>query len=370
MKKVKVIHVSTVHKRYDTRIFEKEVKSSSNFGYDSCLVVADGHGNEVKDGIDIFDIGMSPSSRFRRIFRFANQVYNFLLKFGGDVYHLHDPELITVGLKLKKAGFKVIFDSHENVSDQILLKEYIPKYLRSLIARIYSVYERIASRKLDAVVAATPGIYEKFESYGCNVHLVRNFPIVEEFSSINKVSSGNVATFIGTIERDRGLLEVVESLKYSRGCYTIKVAGGFSYKEDESIFFSATKDKSVDYLGWLDRRGVSQLLSESSVGLVTLHPTITFKDSLPVKLFEYMAAGIPVLASDFPLWKSIISTYQCGICVNPLNPKEVARALDFMFDNPNEAKLMGERGKQVVQTIFNWKKESESLKLLYDDLQR
>jgi glycosyltransferase involved in cell wall biosynthesis len=365
-----------VHKRNDVRIFEKEVKSSSQFGYDVTLVVADGQGSDCIQGIDIIDIGKAPRSRLKRFFGFFSAVYRKLVKINGDIYHLHDPELIAIGTKLKKAGFIVVFDSHENVPKQIMLKQYIPYIFRKPVSYIYSWYERILCRKLDAVIATTPEIYDKFLKNKTKVLLLRNFPILEEFirDTSNLETSARIrqktVSFIGTIERDRGLFEVINSIEYARNKFNIKVAGSFSYKEDEEDFLRLIKGKPVEYLGWLDRRQIRSLLDETMIGLVSLHPTITFKSSLPVKMFEYMAAGVPVLASDFPLWNSIISKKQCGLLVNPLNPEEIASAIDYLVENPEETSIMGEKGKAAIHQTFNWEKESTVLKVLYEELLR
>jgi glycosyltransferase involved in cell wall biosynthesis len=123
--------------------------------------------------------------------------------------------------------------------------------------------------------------------------------------------------------------------------------------------------KSVKFLGYLNREDVNKILSESKVGLVTLHPIPNYLESLPVKMFEYMSAGIPVVASDFPLWKEIIEGNKCGICVDPLNPKEIAKAVNYIIDNPKEAQKMGENGKKAVENKYNWKIEEKKLLNLY-----
>ena len=96
-----------------------------------------------------------------------------------------------------------------------------------------------------------------------------------------------------------------------------------------------------------------------------LHPTVNYVEALPIKLFEYMAAGIPVLASNFPLWESIINTHKCGICINPLNPAEIAQAIDYLLSHPNEAKRMGQNGYRAMREHFNWATEATGLVQFY-----
>ena len=109
-------------------------------------------------------------------------------------------------------------------------------------------------------------------------------------------------------------------------------------------------------------------MSRSVAGLVTLHPVINYLDALPIKMFEYMAAGIPVIASDFPLWREIVVGNQCGLCVDPMDPAAIARAIDHLAQHPDEACQMGENGRRAVLEKFNWAVEEKKLIQLYEDL--
>ncbi len=93
-------------------------------------------------------------------------------------------------------------------------------------------------------------------------------------------------------------------------------------------------------------------------------------DAQPNKMFEYMSAGIPVIASDFPLWREIIEGCGCGICVDPLDPKKIAEAIDYLVDNPEIARRMGENGRKAVYDRYNWDVEEKKLLALYDSLLR
>ncbi|MFA7567584.1 MAG: glycosyltransferase, partial [Alkalispirochaeta sp.] len=126
--------------------------------------------------------------------------------------------------------------------------------------------------------------------------------------------------------------------------------------------------KHVDFHGWLDRLGVRAILEQSTAGLVTFHPLPNHTDAQPNKMFEYMAAGIPVIASNFPLWREIIEGNQCGICVDPLNPEEIAKAIDYLVTHPQEAAELGQNGRQAVEKKYNWHQEEVKLLQLYSAL--
>ena len=81
-----------------------------------------------------------------------------------------------------------------------------------------------------------------------------------------------------------------------------------------------------------------------------------------------MAAGLPVIASNFPLWKEIVEKNKCGICVNPLSPREIAAAINWMLQNPTDAAEMGRNGRKAVLEKYNWEAESKKLIKFYEEI--
>ena len=126
--------------------------------------------------------------------------------------------------------------------------------------------------------------------------------------------------------------------------------------------------QALQVSGFLNRHEVNAVLAKSRAGLVTLHPIINYIDALPVKMFEYMAAGIPVIASNFPLWREIIEGNKCGLCVDPMNSKEIGKAIKYLKDNPKEAEDMGKNGRKAVEDKYNWPLEEKKLLDLYKRL--
>jgi glycosyltransferase involved in cell wall biosynthesis len=124
----------------------------------------------------------------------------------------------------------------------------------------------------------------------------------------------------------------------------------------------------VNPTGFLDRTGVESVFARSMAGLVTLQPVKNYIDALPVKMFEYMSAGIPVIASNFPLWREIISKNDCGLLVNPLDAGAIAKAIDYMVLNPKEAERMGRNGRKAVETHYNWNQEEKNLLNFYEKI--
>ncbi|WP_243465227.1 glycosyltransferase [Photorhabdus temperata] len=124
----------------------------------------------------------------------------------------------------------------------------------------------------------------------------------------------------------------------------------------------------IDEVGFLNRTETKELLSKSIAGIVLFHPLPNHIDAQPNKMFEYMSAGIPVIASNFDLWKDIILENNCGICIDPLNPKEIANAIDYLSNNYNLAEEMGNNGLLAVNKKYNWDTEQNKLTKFYQQI--
>ena len=363
-----IAHLTSAHPRYDIRIFFKECQSLLTSGNEISLVVADGCGSETCNGILIFDVGCS-KGRFNRMFQVPHLVFLKAIELDADIYHLHDPELLPIGVKLKKLGKKVIFDSHEDVPKQILGKHYLHPLLRKLVSKTYGFYEYYACSRFDGVIAATPFIRDKFKLINQQTIDVNNFPITSEFVNTESLEkSHNEVCYVGTIAQVRGVVELVAAMNLTNPEVRLNMVGAFAEKNIKEIVGAQPGWDKVNYLGVQDRHGVGIVLGKSIAGLVNLHPLINYLDALPIKMCEYMSAGIPVIASDFPLWREILEDNECGICINPLDPQDIASAINYLISHPDVAKRMGENGRRAVREKFNWSIEEKKLIQFYEEV--
>ncbi|MFC3109916.1 glycosyltransferase family 4 protein [Undibacterium arcticum] len=361
----RIAHLTSVHPRHDTRIFVKQCRSLAEHGYDVTLVVADDKGDEYKDGVQIVDVGRLPG-RLNRILRTTRRVFDKAVELDADIYQFHDPELLTTGLKLKQLGKKVIFDSHEDAPKQILNKPYLNPTSLRLLSGMMARYESFACHRFDGIIAATPFIRDKFLSINPNTVDVNNFPLLGELHAVIAwTDKRDEVCFIGGIDAIRGIDEVVRACALLKSPVRLNLAGSFSERPLEAKVKAHPGWGRVNELGYLDRAGVCRVLGRSIAGLVTSHPIANFMEGLPVKMFEYMAAAIPVIASNIPLWREIVEGNDCGLCVDPYDPAAIANAIDYLALNPDVARRMGENGRQAVMQRYNWPAQVAKLTNFY-----
>ena len=365
----KIVHLTSVHRRIDIRIFVKMCSSLAAAGYDITLVVADGEGDEVKNGVNIIDVGKTEGGRVKRILSTARRVYKKGLQLDADLYHLHDPELMPAGMRLVKRGKLVIFDAHEDFPKQITQKPYLKnRLLKNFLSVVFEKLEKHYFSRFSAVVGATPSIADKCREYNDRAINVNNYPKLQEL-----VSTGGAAekhdeiAYVGVITQIRGVKMLVKSLKHAPGI-RLNLGGTFSEPEVEAEVKQYPEWAQVNELGYIDRKKVAEVLARSKVGMHTVLPKPNHMESFPTKLFEYMSAGIPVVVSDFPLWKEMVEKSGFGYCVDPLKPEAIGDAVMRLINNPELSAQMGQRGRLAVEEKYNWEIEEQKLLALYKEL--
>jgi len=368
---MKVAHLTSVHSPRDGRIFEKECKFLAQLGY-AVVLIAPGTNSETRDGVRIEALPRV-SRRIVRMTRTVWQVYRRALECNADVYHLHDPELIPIGMLLRVRGKQIIYDVHEDLPRTMQNKAYLPRLLRFPVSIACALFERLTLRYFTAVVAATREIGIRVRRFNANTVVVNNFPVIPEEGSrqLPWAERKLQVAYVGAITEARGIKELVQALALIPESVPMRLALAGPVMPPEFLTELSALDgwKRVDWLGTLDHRQVIDLLAESRAGLVVLHPASNYVCSWPTKLFEYMLAGLPVIASDFPVWREIVRKAGCGLLVNPLAPAEIAAAIEQVFANPADASAMGTRGHQAVTENYNWRSEARTLGNLYRRLE-
>ncbi len=365
---MRIAHVTTVHPRYDIRIFRKECVSLAAAGYETYLVVGDGLGDELRNGVHIVDIGVAPSGRLARMREQPRKALQMLRRLDPAVIHFHDPELLRIGVRLAREGRKVVYDAHEDVPRQILTKQWIPAPLRRPLAWLFEHYENSLVRRLSAVVTATPHITRRFAEVQPRSLSVCNFPLLEELSAaVDGGPRESAVCYVGGITRTRGIRELVNALALVPEVRLI-LCGRFEDAALEAELRAHSGWSQVEYLGQVGRAEVRDVMARSRAGMVTLLPMPSYMDALPIKMFEYMSAGLPVIASDFPLWREIVVEHRCGLCVDPADRQAVAEAIRSLLGSAEAAERMGAAGRAAVDRQFNWPHEEQRLLEFYRTL--
>src|ERR1700694_1248508 len=368
-RKTRVVHMSSVHASDDVRIFHKQCKTLAAAGYDVTLIARDTGGKTI-DGVRIEPVPRS-KSRLQRMTRTVFQVLAVGLKQKADIYHVHDPELVPIALLLRMLGKKVIFDAHEDIAADVSDKHYLNAWLRPVLGQFIHIAIWLTSWLLTRVVAATPAIARQFPSQRTTV--VQNFPIDDELVTPEPIPfelRSNRITYIGSITRMRGIFEMVEAMSMPEipNDARLMIAGTF---ETEALRAEVERlpgwDK-VEYSEWISRAEIRKLLSSSIAGVVIFYPGPNYVEALPTKLFEYMSAGIPVIASDFPLWRDIIESSKCGFVVNPHDVSALSEKIRYMLANRRQAEILGTHGSSAVRERYNWTREAKKLLELYQEV--
>ena len=361
----KVVHLTSVHGAFDTRIFYKECLSLHQAGYDVVLI-APHERSETVHGVRIHAVP-KPADRKQRVKRTIRQVYEAALAEDGDLYHFHDPELIPVGMLLKLRGKTVVFDVHEDVPVQILSKgDYLKHaWLRQVMAFGANYVEKAGAAVFDGIIGAIPEITRQFPAH--KAMTLHNYPIVSLIDEAEAVMAEThrkpVVIYAGGLTPIRGVCEMITAAGKLKGDVVLWLLGRWLHE----AFHKACQDMD----GWQHTRDwgfvrpleVYRFLKSAEIGLVTLHPQRNYLVSLPVKAFEYMACSLPMVMSDFPYWRNTFEG--AALFVDPQDPQAIADAIQYLLTHPEEARRLGETGRRLVEERYSWERESRKLLAFY-----
>ncbi len=365
---MKICHLTSVHPAGDIRIFEKECKSLAANGYEVVLI-AKNKVAETRDGIKIIPFPVI-KNRLLRVFFSPFRMFFIARKQEAQIYHFHDPELIITGLLLRFFTKTVlVYDIHEDYKTSIRQKYYLPGIISIPLAGLFGLFESLAGRFFHIVLAEK--YYSRRFPRGIQV---LNYPLllpVHPGSDRNPVSPGPVRLiYTGIVTASRGayvharLLTLVKDIEiyfigFCRKGVAEKIreiAGDQKYRlylEGENQFVLPSRIRHYYETGyWL-------------AGLAVFPYSDHYRQKELTKFFEYMAAGLPIICSDFPVWRELVEANGVGLVVNPSEPRALVEAVEFLRTNPEKAAEMGDKGKRLTQDLYNWQKEAKTLLEFY-----
>lgn len=363
---IRIAHLSTAHGRRELRVHLKECNSLAANGYEVHYVVADGLGEERVGDVHVHDIGYA-GGRFQRMLMRPWRMLAAARKLNARLYHFHDPEILLIALFLRRGDVKVIYDSHEDVPRSLLSRDWIPGWVRPVLSAVFEAFEDFVARRLSAIVGATPQIAARFAKLNPKTVAINNYPLPSEIEDeVERRGSSRKVCYLGGIGRIRGIEEMVRALEYVDA--RLILAGPFESNATEQSMRELPGWRKVDYRGMVSRAAVREIMAESQAGLIFFHPVPNHVEAQPNKMFEYMSAGIPVLASNFPLWRELLVETRAGLVADPMDAKDIARVIEQLLDDPEAAAMMGRCGREGVIQRYLWTFEEEKLFGLYEDL--
>lgn len=363
--------MTSAHDWDDTRIFMRMCRSLAREGHDVHLVACRGGISEPEriDGVTVHPVP-APTRKLTRLFRTTNRILGVAKNLSADVYHFHDPEMMLRILSFQdRVGKPVVYDAHEDFRETFCgSRAYIPRGARRTARWFSGKAEDYVVRRLAGVVTATPHIAERF-AYHHHCQVVQNFPSMEEFvpvpSTVNEAGRVDLA-YIGAIQPLRGIVGMIESLVHAGGNVRLFMAGRWRPESLREECRRLEGWRQVRDLGFLERKPLADMLQSMLAGLVIFLPVPNHVASQPNKLFEYMAAGLPVVCSHFPRWREFVEANGCGVVVDPCSPMSIAEGIRQLADDPARAREMGARGRRLIEKQWNWECEFDKLLGLYE----
>lgn len=369
----KVYHLTNVHSPFDARIFYKQAQTLARAGYAVTVV---GPGPAAWCG-ERAGVRVQTVPRARGIGQRLLNLWRLLrvgLGADADCFHFHDPELLPVGAVLRLCGRRVIYDVHEHFPLVVLVRPWVPARLRRPLAQLVDWGERLLARYfVTAVVGVVAEQGERFAARPFAV--VKNYPRLEWFSPGCGERGPCALVHIGSLSEDRGglfLLEIMRELAKTHPQVRLLSIGAFhsqtlreqfearrrAWGLEERIQYS---EERVPY----DELGAA--ISACQIGLlpgqISPKNLVSF---VPTKLFEYLACGLPVVASDLPSIRRFRAVADWGLLADPSDPAAHARAIGCLLDDPVAAQAKGAQARRAAEVHFNWAGEAEKLLALYE----
>jgi len=380
-----IVHLSSAHPWTDNRVHRREAASAASAGYRTALVAVAEPSDRIDDDWErpepdtgVYVLRIRRRRRWARMFRSSLEAVRHALSSRARVVHLHDPELVWAIPVLRGFGRRVVYDAHEDLPDQVRGKPYLARVVRPVAVGAAHVVLALA-RRADAAVAATPAIAARLRHHRTVV--VRNFPrAVDRRSVVPPSSRPPRAVYIGALSADRGvhvLARVAAASDLPDG-WVITTAGRAD-AEAELVLTASTStssahdghdgslpDRGIEHRGVLHPVDAMDLLHTARIGLLPLLPTPAFAKSIPTKLFEYMAAGLAVVATDIPEWRLILRGVDCVTWVPAGDAAAIVAALRRYADDPALLARHSEAALQSARNEFRWEHEESHLLALYE----
>ena len=358
----------------DIRVFHKECTSLVKAGYDVSMVCPNAV-ERVQNGVKIYGVEYHDNSERSRFFKLPKLLFEKALSLDADIYHFNDPASVPYGAKLKAMGKKVIFDAFEDHPSMWMNRGTgIKGLIFKTIGWAYKQYEMQQAKKFDGILVCYHWTKDRLKKVNPNVELVLNFPIInrDEVKERPLRSSSNVSVcYAGTISDAWNIPTVIDAVDMVEGA-SFNLAG-WTGEELMNRMKSQNGWKKVNFFGKLPKAEVNtKVYDKSDIGVAFYHysPLCHGKvgNMSNNKLFEYLLMGMPVICTDFDLWKEVVEGNKCGLCVNPSDASGIANAIKYIQEHPEEAYQMGLNGQKAALEKYNWDSQEKIMLEIYNKI--
>lgn len=377
LKNKTIVHITTAHQYNDVRIFHREAKLLVPYFF-KVYIVAPGCKEEIFEGVNFIRWGEKrPLGRIERL-KSVKNVIKVLEKIDFDIIHFHDPEFIIFLPLLKKdSATKLVYDVHEYYYGT-LYENSGGGFKGWLLANIYSLIEKVRIKNLDGIVTVSPQLLDYYRKYHDNVVMIRNFPDVKNIIDSNNDGKDGFNSYnllySGSLEQKAlfPLAHAVSKLKEKYEDIKVTLVGDFKDPNFKNALFKHYRSLGLEgrliHIPRMERSQFLKTLSLYTLGLVLFHPSKNAEVGLPNKLFEYMAAKLPVVVPDLPNQKEIVLKHRCGTFCNTKDPDSIREAIEEILRDRERAKIMGENGRNACITEYNSEIELKKLLLFYSEI--
>ncbi|WP_442604276.1 glycosyltransferase family 4 protein [Paenibacillus sp. KN14-4R] len=371
---MKICILSSGHEVSDPRVYDKEIRSLQTLYKDITFVGP--HPCEIDEKHDLHILGLPPRQTSSLLRRFSPlfALYRKGLSVQADVYHCHEPDSLFIGWLIKlKLGSKLIYDCHEYHPESFA--ERFPAFMRKLMTKCITNFEKMLARKTDYVFTVCEELVNKFKNWGCRVDLIANYPSKHAYTPSAYKSDVKQGIWVGGMNQERGLLEIVKA------CAILKQKGiiinllfiGWGNQtyiaKLEAEIVENDLSQQVKIVGKMPTEQVFQHLQKADFGLLMDYPLSRNMNTIALKMYEYMAAAIPVVANDFPATRKLVEAHQLGELVDPLSPVDIARGIENLYNEPFNAFNMGKNGRIAYEMHYNWDVMEKTLFQAYQTLE-
>lgn len=342
-----VLVLTIVHTPLDARIHSRQIRSLLAAGHRVRLAAPfSGYGIDPsavsREGLAVTDIPRAIGRRRLRSLRAARRV---LAAASEDVVIMHDPELLLCRFGL--ASPPVIWDVHEDLAASLADKPWLPAWSHGLVRRLVTRLEQSAERRVPLMLAEE-GYRSRFR---------RTHPVVgnRPWLPPDPVTLGHDrVVYIGRVSQLRGGMDLLEVGRLLAGDdVALQVIGPID-PDLRPAYEQAVSAGHVRAEGFMPNERALAELDGALAGLSLLHDHPNYRHSLPTKVLEYQAAGLPVVTTPLPEAERIVRAASSGVVVPFGDPQAVRDAVLELRHDPAAAARMGDAGRRAAAGEWSW----------------